>query len=854
VSALAPGRAGKGKGPAASASTATGVIDDAPGRRSAVELGKARETAAIARAALRKRAWTIAAVLLITALSWPFTNVKGSAGLDSSWIVGLSLAVAHGLSFGEQVIFTYGPLGFSLNPVAVAPGVFFAGEVLGGLIQVALVAVLLVNLRRRMGWIGACLLTLIAASLVGSVEAEPLTAIAFGLVALALTTPAPRAERAVRMLAIGGGALAAFTLLVKLNDGVGASAIVTVGVLGGTRRRRDLALEAASLLTTLVALWLILGQPLGALPDYLHNGYDVVSGYVEAMGHNELGSSGEWQVLLLLGSALALGAGAWTALPTDSLRRRWALVGAVMLVHYFVAREIFVRYDAGHLAFLVLLVAIALMIPWRRDQRTTGLAVVGVLLVVSFTALRAPLDEVIDPLGHAHQFLTQTREVLEPGALIREGRVDARRDEAVPRSIGLALRGHCVTAEPVEITAVWAHPGWRWCPLPVFQSYTAYTTRLDRLNAEAYADARDGPDRVLRQLTAIDGRSPTWESPLAMLSLLCHFTEIEHGGEWQALARVPDRCGTPHTIAVIHSSLGQPIALPSPPAGTVVVAAIDGLQVAGWERLETLFTRARPRYVTVNGTTFRVPPGTAADGLVIAVPADADYAPPFNLNMDPHTLRVTVDGHSSGPVTVRLSAIPIAPSDQSAVAEPAASEGLRADTHHLPWLYRGQRLLTPTQILSLPAEERAQADSALLNAESLPLQQPSAEALRAAVPAVPIRPPRRLRLEQTPIAGTPHGCTLLTPEVAGSGAIVSVPPGQGLYFNMRKTGQVSIYEHRYAARASAQPVHVLPTAGTPAVLPFPPDASRLPWQVRLVPTVPTAVCLLERLSPTHRLR
>ena len=259
--------------------------------------------------------------------------------------------------------------------------------------------------------------------------------------------------------------------------------------------------------------------------------------------------------------------------------------------------------------------------------------------------------------------MDQAREVLNPGALIAEGRRDVRGDDAVPQSIARALRGHCVNAEPDEIAGVWAHSRWRWCPLPVFQSYSAYTPRLDRLNAAAYADARHGADRVLRQADqAIDGRNPIWESPAAMLSLLCHFTEIEHSGEWQTLARAADRCGKPSTLAVIHSSLGHTITLPSPPEDAVMVAAIDGVQVAGWERLETLLTRAQPRYVTVNGRgdlTFRVPPGTAADGLILWVPKYADYAAPFNLNMDPHTLRVTIDGHSSGAITVRLSAIPI---------------------------------------------------------------------------------------------------------------------------------------------------------------------------------------------------
>jgi hypothetical protein len=815
---------------------------------------KTQEAGTIVRTALRSHAWTIALVLLITALSWPVSSVNAGGGLDNSWVVGLSLAVAHGLTFGRQVIFTYGPLGIGLNPIAVTPGTFLAGEVLVGLIQLGLVAVLLANLRRRMNLLAASVLTLLVASLVGwRGLGEPLYGIAFGLVALTFATPAARREQAFRRLAIGGGAFAGFALLVKLNGGVAACAILAVGLLGSDWRRRDLTRAAASLLGTLVVLWLLVGEPLGALPDYLRNSYDIVVGYVEAMGLRP-GAESQWQLLLVVGSAIVLAVGAWRALETERRRRGAALAGAVLVVHYFVLREAFVRYGPGHFATIALLCAVALMIPWPRAQRATGFALAALMAVAVFAVLARPVGEIIDPLGDAHRLLTQTREVLHPATVIAEGRASVKQEDAVPATMARTLRGHCVNAEPDEIAAVWAHPGWRWCPLPIFQSYSAYTPRLDDLNAAAYADARHGPDRVLRQVQqAIDGRNPAWESPAAMLSLLCHFTEIEHTASWQTLARVPDRCGTPHTIDVIHSSLGHTITLPTAPEGTVMVASIDGLQVAGWERLETLFTRAAPRYVTVNETTYRVPPGTANDGLVIAVPANADYPAPFNLDMNPHTLRATVDGHSSGAITVSLSAIPIAPlppvpstpavATTTATAS-AANPSFRPDLHHLPWLYEGQKLLTPNQILSLPEEDRELADLALLSAESLPLEPPNASELRAAVPAIPIRSSAGMHVGRTPIAGISHGCTLLTPSTSREEAVVSVAPGHGLYIAMHAKGTVAIYAHRYARHVPAKPLHLLPTEGTPAIVRFPSDASTRPWHIRLVPTTPTAVCVV----------
>jgi hypothetical protein len=813
--------------------------------------------------ALKAHARTIALVFLLTILSWPFVHVEGTPGLDESWVVGLSLAVAHGLTFGKQVIFTYGPLGFTVVPAAITPGLFLAGEVLGGLIQLALVAVLLANLRRRMSLLAASVLTLLAASLVGSVEAEPFSAIAFGLVALTFVTPATRREQAFRRLAIGGGALAGFALLVKLNDGIATSAVIAIGMLGSDLRRRDLLRAGVSMLGTLVTLWLLLGQPLGALPAYLRGSYDVVTGYVEAMGIPP-GPEFQWQLLLVVGSAVVLTIAAWRALATERRRRSAALAGGVLVIHYFVAREAFLRYSPGHVAFIAVLSAVALMIPWPRAQRATGLALTAMLAVAALAVLAEPVEKIVDPLGDVSRLASQVGEVLHPAKLIAEGRQNVKIANAIPPAMEQALRGHCVSAEPDEIAAVWAHPNWRWCPLPAFQSYVAYTPRLDRLNAAAYADASHGPDRVLRSVSqAIDGRRAGWESPAAMLSLLCHFIEIEHNGQWQTLARVPDRCGTPYTVETVHSSLGHTIAMPSLPTKAVLLAAIEGIQVAGWERLETLFMRARDRFVSVNDiqneTQFRVPPATAADGLILSVPINSDYPAPFNLRMDPHTMKVEVEDHSSGSIAVRFFAVPITPNSASAawlaasMASQASSTGppsgkaiggFRADTHRLPWLYDGQKLLSPQQILSLPEADRELADTALLGVEGLPLEQPSTKALQTAVPAVVSSRSPAMHVDETSIAGASHGCTLLKPSTSGDVAVISVAPGQGLYLGMHATGQVSIYAHRYANSFSSKLLHLLQSAGAPAIVRFPADSSTRPWQVELVPTTPTAVCLV----------
>ena len=603
-------------------------------------------------------------VVALTMLTWPVTSVTPLAGLDNSWQAGLSLALARGVVFGRQVVFTYGPLGLVTEPRAVTGGTLILGLLGAAAMQLALVAVVLRALRRRFSWPIAALIALLGVTIIVSVSSglPPLDEIAFGLVAIALAQPPARARQAARTLALAGGVLAGLALLVKFNDGIGAAAIVAVGLLGGVGRRRHLAIGALAFVLTTTITWLALGQPLGALPDYVSTGFSIVEGYVDAMGYNLLGATGQWELVVVIASAIMLAAAAWSSLADAPLRRRVSLAVCVLLVHYFVAREMFVRYDAGHAAALALLLAVPLTIPWRRSQLAAGVAIATGLAVASLAAFGAeglPIGSVFEPGARVSALVSDVNTATSPHAAIAADSRNLQLLEAVPLAIVDALDNHCVETEPVEVSAIVAYPQWRWCPIGVMQSYVAYTTKLDNLDAAGYADARHGPDRVLRQNGAIDARNPTWESPAAMLALLCHFREIGRGGQWQALARIPDRCGRPRLLGTVHSDSGDIVHVPPAPPGDVLIAQVHGLQIHNGERLKTLFARAAERNLVLNNAvTFRVVPDTLTDGLILDVPRFADYAPPFNFTLAVSTIEAEID-QAPVAVSVTFEAVPI---------------------------------------------------------------------------------------------------------------------------------------------------------------------------------------------------
>jgi hypothetical protein len=279
----------------------------------------------------------------------------------------------------------------------------------------------------------------------------------------------------------------------------------------------------------------------------------------------------------------------------------------------------------------------------------------AVMALAAFPA-RPPL-RVFNPVDRARAAVDQTRLLLDPGQRKARTFFSAAVMQQIygldPGTLRL-LRDRTVHVDPWEAGVVWAY-GLKWDPLPVFQGYSAYTARLDELNATALRGP-GAPQRILRENSvavdpthapqAIDGRFPGWDPPAQVLAMFCHYASLRDTARWEVLGAVADRCGAPRRVASIRARAGAPVPVPVPAADQVVFARIHGAEVAGAERLRTLLYRARGRTIVVDGRrVYRLVPGTAADGLLMAAAPGIDFPGPFALSPQARTIAVTgVDG------------------------------------------------------------------------------------------------------------------------------------------------------------------------------------------------------------------
>ncbi|MCB0871332.1 MAG: hypothetical protein KDB52_10915 [Solirubrobacterales bacterium] len=573
--------------------------------------------------------WLIGPIVAL--LGWQVAFQTPIPGLDESWWAGLYMAAHDGKQFGTEIVFTYGPLGILREPWLFFPGSlslipYLYDAVIFTAFCIALVAVL----RRRVGWVPAALISLLILLLVEQTE----TTVALVMFASILIIERRPNDRTLMIYAIAGGILAGAEMLAKLSAGPVVVVVLLIGLIGARARPAQLAAFFASMVASSIGCWLLTGQSIGNLPDFVSNSIPIVTGYSDAMSLYDQSPV----INLVFVVVTAIATVVWTLEGRYKDRRADLAAGAIALVVTFAFyKQAVIRIDGFHMAaFFALVSLLWVAIPPRRGLLPVSLVGMTIFAIVAslYWASEKPAPG-LNPIENLRSFVSDARTALDPG---RQERLIDRSREQLEDFYGLRpdlkaeLEDQTVSVAPWETMAAWAYD-LNWSPVPVFQNYSAYTSELDRLNTEAIVSP-SGPDRILRHIgpnpnyptRSIDIRLQPWDPPEQSVATLCNFLPVGASRNWQVLARIPGRCGPPIPAGVVESGFGERVAVPRPGRNEVIIARIQGADVDGLERLRSFLFRPKERRVKFGAGSYRLVPGTASDGLMVRAGAHVTEA------------------------------------------------------------------------------------------------------------------------------------------------------------------------------------------------------------------------------------
>lgn len=606
-----------------------------------------------------------ACVAAIALAAWPVQSLRAGVGGDWGWMAGLAHVAEHGMRFGDQIVWTYGPLGFLdtwYGPVLYYGDVLLLAWAYVALLQVLLAVVLLVALRRSLPLAAA----VVVATVVLALTVELVPALAVALCALLLTRSDRAATRpSTGALAFALGVLTGVALLGKLNQGLELAVFAAIVLVAEPRRREALAL-AAGLLSSATIGWFASGQTLADAWPFVRNGAEIVAGYAAAMGVSDPGL--DWSYFAALALAASLLGLTWAATPELPLRRRWALLALYAVAVAFAFKEGFVRQDPGHLEvfFASLLVPFAMLPPeaTRRVAVLAPIAMAGCAVAIGGLLGAGHAARRLDPIANATAAADQLRTLASASrqdAITADLRARLDAVYRLPPGLRAAVGRRPVMLWPLLFGEVAYAYGLDLRPLPSFEPYAAYTPALDRLGARMLASER-APARILRLDAVVgDGGYPTFEAPLAALGIFCRYRQTMTQAEWQLLAPARDRCGAPRPLGTRTAPWGADVTVPpaTSPSAAVVVH-VEGAGPHGLERLRALLLRPRPRWIALDGRRYPLVAATAADGLLLSAPAGLDYPAPFAMAPGSRVIAVGREGDQpGGSVTYRFEEIPL---------------------------------------------------------------------------------------------------------------------------------------------------------------------------------------------------
>jgi hypothetical protein len=613
---------------------------------------------------------------LATLFSWktaPWPRV--SAGVNS-WQTGLALGFVDHLQWGRQLVFTFGPYGFVENILPFSRLTAALGLLYSLAITWGLAALIVSALRRQWGLLPAGVVAWAGLGIAANLLEAPELALATALgLALASFWAAGTRNRLYLLGALG--ALAGFQLLVEINVGLVTTTLLVLAVAGapaGTRARAALV-GAAPFVTVPVIALASAGQSLGNVASYVHGSLSVAIGYGPAMSLSTGRTAEDWFAVVDVALVVAL-------FVLVLRGRPWQEKAAISLMllgwTWEALKEGFVRHDTHDLTFfgLVLLALCLARLPRSVVPFQAGAIALAALLAC--LANGHPPPSLRSPVEDTRALADEVRDLAVTGDWARveaTAQTEMRATgDTLPAAVLALLRGHTLAAETLEAGMTFAYSGpdygLRWDPEPVLQSYSAYTSYLDRLDAGFLSSPR-GPQRILYQPVTINNRDQWWEPPAAIEAMYCHYRQIGPVGSWLLLARVPGpgRCGAPVMIGRATAHFGQPVKVPAAPGKMVVAtfsitsplsARAEAVALKGPETDVTVWSGSQGSGSQGSGsqgsgsTRYRFIAGTAADAHVLTVPASLGYLPEFT----PPTVRrleLTGGGWAEGQGTVQVT-------------------------------------------------------------------------------------------------------------------------------------------------------------------------------------------------------
>jgi hypothetical protein len=457
-------------------------------------------------------------------------------GLDPSWKFAMNQAIANHLTFGKDIVFTFGPYA-SIYTKLFHPASDYL--MIGGALYLAMsywIAFVSIAQDAKLKIIVSFIVAF--SCLIYSRDALLFSyALLAGIFCFKLTDKSG-ANISIRTIALTAYLFSPLGLLPLIKGSLSlicASTSVLAFILFFFKKRFDLAVTVLiSPILSGMFFWLLAGQPFGAYPHYFISMAPIISGYTEAM--SSYGKSSEISHYIIASSVLLI----CIALEKVANLTSKIFIFLAFFIFIFISFKAgFVRHDGHAITASYALLLASIFYCFTFSQKYSTFVVVGSLIAwvhidsnytkTSTVSLSSDIKSTyLNAWGGLKIRLTEPSKLSE---LFDQSIQNLRIKGNIP-----LLKGSTDIYSYEQSYLI--SSGNIWNPRPILQSYSAYLPSLEEKN-RIHVSGKDAPDNIIFKIEPIDDRLPSIEDGSSWSELLFRYTPITQSNNFLYLSKAP---------------------------------------------------------------------------------------------------------------------------------------------------------------------------------------------------------------------------------------------------------------------------------------------------------------------------
>ena len=558
------------------------------------------------------------------ALLFPFNPTMPSAGLDPSWVLGMNQAMAQGMIFGRDIIFTFGPYSFlytnGYHP-ATANLMFLSSFYLSLCYALALILAFSKNNNYYLPAFITFILVLFTPSKDIILFSYP---IILSIIIYRITLPKNHDDhlntsaKTTLLLIILFFALGLLPLIKGSITLISSCIIIFCAFMLIVEHKKNLAVSVIiSPILGVVTFWLIAKQPLFDIENYFISMSPIISGYTEAMAIS--GKINHITLYIITSASISY---AIIFTPKTPVNSKIFLFFCVAVFLFIAFKGGFVRHD-GHAviaanALVIASIFIVNLIHPKLAVYTLALSLSSFLIICHSYIEHQP-KIMVDNLKNTYSTIYNGSKkiILQPNILnktFKEHLTTINKDLAIETLTGTTDIYSYNQAYLIASNNTWN-------PRPILQSYSVYTPKLAEKN-RLHLIGKNAPDNILFKVEAIDGRFVALEDGRSWPVLLTQYMPTKMEQSYIYLKKVAKNNSAPEMNEIYQGNhqLDEIVALPL--STKTIYAEID-LKPTLIGRLMSIFFKSDKINITVefdNGksvSTYLIP-AMAKSGFIIS--------------------------------------------------------------------------------------------------------------------------------------------------------------------------------------------------------------------------------------------